>query len=651
MIEFSRLKVGTSETKDVSVKNGINEPSITGTVAGPFSVLSLKEVVGEYPKSATIYFANQYFSILESGAICTTNRGFGVLGTTNSAGKLTKLIGMPSLTITSPAEDAEYKIGASVTVTWTASNIENLDLVVESGSGLLAVENIDASLGTYTFNLTADLGTFYPNDTISISLTDCLGIASDTVNIVSIATPTMETPVDVVAGEDYDYAGTSNGAEVELFYSLAGEDDWISLGTSSVVDGDWTITGSIPDAGTYDFKVEDTTNPNGYAQVDDVVVASGSLKIQILSENCDFTPVDSIEVSSTEICILGTVANYAAGAKIGGIAVASSADKAVLKYNLETENLSWLWSESSTSKIDGYTKLKKSSDNSAVYFGKTAIGSGVTVSHYAIKILTSDGTKSERIMTGAGTDAKCTTPMCNVWVDSNYVYLAGATGGANNSSRLARVPLSNFAAGTVNEIDLLTSGITVNSANNPVHCDGDGTYIYVAFNGYDTNAPDASKYKNIVKRITISDFSTQAVVRKDYGYNGATPSTGTFGWGFVAESSSLIVTCLYDGPTGVLWLTDGTTELNTNAQKCKLKDSMLFGFTGATMNKVNTSTLAEIFSKNYTADSVNGVCTVNKLGTDYYIIGRSTGNFDGNNPDNTKSCAIIGKIDIANGNL
>lgn len=395
------------------------------------------------------------------------------------------------------------------------------------------------------------------------------------------------------------------------------------------------------------YGVLGTTNGAGLI----TLVASASYKVQIDSVGCDFTPVDSIEVSATEICVLGTVANYAAGAKIGGVAVAANSDKAVVKYNINDRTIGWVWSESSTSKIDGYTRLRKSSDNSAVYFGKTLITSNGTISHQAVKVLTSDGTKSERSMTGAGTAATCSTPMCNVWVDSTYIYLAGATGGTNYSSRLARVPLSNFAAGTINDIDLLTSGITVRSANNPVHCDGDGTYIYVSFNGYDTNAPDASKYKNIVKSVLVSDFATQAIIRKDYGYNGATPSTGTFGWGFVAESASLIVTSLYDSPTGVCWLTNGTIETAVRGDRMKLVNSMLFSFVGTILRKIDTTALTETYAKDYSADGVSGVCSVNVLDGLTYGVGRTIVDFDGNHAGNTKSCMIVFKIDPANGDM
>lgn len=141
---------------------------------------------------------------------------------------------------------------------------------------LLYGKSIPAS-GQSTFALLPS--DFIAGDDIDVKIED-----ADNATVLDIIenqhiyiTITMETPTGVVAGEDYDYDGTSNGDEVELFYSPDDEDDWVSLGTSSVVDGDWTITGSIPDAGTYDYLAVDTTNENGFARVDDVVVGIGTL--------------------------------------------------------------------------------------------------------------------------------------------------------------------------------------------------------------------------------------------------------------------------------------------------------------------------------------------------------------------------------------
>lgn len=156
--------------------------------------------------------------------------------------------------------------GSELTLRFSSlTGFQEYTIVVTNGAWLANVAQIDADHG------------FEPNQSIDIMIYGD-NITADYLEVedafTSYATITMETPTGVVPGEDYDYSGTSNGDEVELFYSPAGEDDWTSLGTSVVVAGEWTISGSIPDAGTYNFKVEDTTDRDGNAQVDDVTVES-----------------------------------------------------------------------------------------------------------------------------------------------------------------------------------------------------------------------------------------------------------------------------------------------------------------------------------------------------------------------------------------
>jgi len=279
-MRFTRLKIGQSETKELTVKNGINEPSIVGTVKKPFSFVSLKEIKGEFPASETIYFRENYTLQDENGDFATENQGFGVAGSTDANKKFTPDFAFPVVNITGPTDGAKYKIDQSITITWESSNIDALDLVVESGSGLLEVNDIDASLGTYTFNLTAGIGAFGVNQDISISLTDCMGVAAaaaDTVNIASIATLTMEAPA-LTAGTEGTITGTSNGSVVDVYSRVSSpKGEWELFDGDVAVDesGNWTATGTIATAGTRDFVAVDTTDSDGFVQVDDVVVASG----------------------------------------------------------------------------------------------------------------------------------------------------------------------------------------------------------------------------------------------------------------------------------------------------------------------------------------------------------------------------------------
>lgn len=88
-MRFTRLKIGQSETKELTIKNGINEPSIIGAVAKPFSFVSLKEITGEFPASSTIYFRENYVLQDESGDFATTDQGYGVAGSTDENKKFT----------------------------------------------------------------------------------------------------------------------------------------------------------------------------------------------------------------------------------------------------------------------------------------------------------------------------------------------------------------------------------------------------------------------------------------------------------------------------------------------------------------------------------------------------------------------------------
>ncbi len=88
-MRFTRLKIGQNETKQLTVKNGINEPSIIGTVANPFSFVSLEEITGEFPASSTIYFRENYVLQNESGEFATTDQGYGVAGFTDESKKFT----------------------------------------------------------------------------------------------------------------------------------------------------------------------------------------------------------------------------------------------------------------------------------------------------------------------------------------------------------------------------------------------------------------------------------------------------------------------------------------------------------------------------------------------------------------------------------
>lgn len=336
----------TSKTGTVKVQNiGTEKVVISDMISNSqYFVTDFTEetVQPKFPANSTIYINDLgRCQDLTTGEFYVTNQGYGILGTTDSDGLLTLNPGLPEVSITSPSEDAEYKVGSSVTITWTASNIENLDLVVESGSGLLTVEDIDASLGTYTFNLTADLGTFYPNDTISISLTDCLGIASDTVAIDTIATITITPAIgEQTAGVAFDVAGTANCSTVDI---LVG---------GSVVEADVAVTGgaftqeiTIADAADdVLIRVEDSDNENAY-DTETIDVASGTMLTAFqfggsteVGETANFTVPLGVKIVGKYIYVGG----YTRSTKILGQTTGSNGSityayyaKFDLQYNLQ----------------------------------------------------------------------------------------------------------------------------------------------------------------------------------------------------------------------------------------------------------------------------------------------------------------------------
>lgn len=240
-----------------------------------------KRLEPDFPASSDIYFADADGSIQDpdTGQYCTSDCGYRKAGTTDANKKFTFSPDMASISVTAPLSTAKFELSDTITVNWTSNMVAQVNIVLESATGIKTYSGITASLGTYNCSIaTADLGDFEANQEITITVEAVLGSAADTINVNTIATVAIDAISGVVAGEDYSYSGTSNGDEVELFYresDQSPEDAWTSLGTSSVVAGVWGITGSIADAGTYDYKAEDTTDTDAYAQEDDVVVESG----------------------------------------------------------------------------------------------------------------------------------------------------------------------------------------------------------------------------------------------------------------------------------------------------------------------------------------------------------------------------------------
>lgn len=253
----------------------VNVTGISSSM-GYFSSVFARKVQPNYPASSTIYFQENFTLQNANGEFATTDHGFGVAGTTDADGKFTFKPVMLSLSLTGPVAGTKYKLSESFNVTWTSSNITLVNVILESESGgSKTYSDVDASLGTLAVAISASDG-FKINETVYIYIENTHQSIDDSVQVQSIATLTINTPT-LTAGTEGNVTGTSNGVEVDVYYRVSNpEGAWEVFEEGVAVSGgNWSATGTIPAADTYDFKVEDTTDRDGSAQVDDVVVASG----------------------------------------------------------------------------------------------------------------------------------------------------------------------------------------------------------------------------------------------------------------------------------------------------------------------------------------------------------------------------------------
>jgi len=131
--------------------------------------------------------------------------------------------------------------------------------------------------GSFIIPVILPSASFGVNSVVTIRVRDyeTYGLnGSDSTDV--IATVTINTPT-LTAGTEGNVTGTSNGAEVDVYYRVSSpEGAWEVFEEGVAVSGgNWSATGTIADAGTYDFIAEDTTDRDGSAQVDDVeIIAS-----------------------------------------------------------------------------------------------------------------------------------------------------------------------------------------------------------------------------------------------------------------------------------------------------------------------------------------------------------------------------------------
>jgi len=156
--------------------------------------------------------------------------------------------------------------GSELTLRFTSlTGFQEYTVVVNSGAWTRLVAQIDAA------------HTFLPNQSIDIRIYDDNTYVEIIGAFSSIATVTMEAPA-LTAGTEGTITGTSNGSVVDVYSRVSSpEGAWELFDGTVAVDesGNWTATGTIATAGTRDFVAVDTTDPDGFVQVDDVTVASG----------------------------------------------------------------------------------------------------------------------------------------------------------------------------------------------------------------------------------------------------------------------------------------------------------------------------------------------------------------------------------------
>jgi len=194
--DFGLVDEFQSKVETVTIENiGTETVTLTGVDSdnADFVVneISLEKVQPKFPANSTIYLNDKGIcQDISTGAFYTTNQGYGILGTTNANGLITLCTDAPVISITSPSSGDDKQLDVAFAVTWTSSNVASLDITLESEGGYKKYEGITASLGTYNVTLDPDDG-FVPNEGVTITLRDVLGIASDNVNIYTLATVTM----------------------------------------------------------------------------------------------------------------------------------------------------------------------------------------------------------------------------------------------------------------------------------------------------------------------------------------------------------------------------------------------------------------------------------------------------------------------------
>lgn len=274
-LNIGKVIIDQTKTSQVTVNYADTSKPDTSTITS-----NRTQMTATVDSISTVFEVSKTYYFDADGGLMTTDQGYGTLGTTDSDGVLTVAHLTPSLALTAPSAGTKYELEESFNVTWTSSNITLVNVILESESGgSKTYSDVDASLGTLAVAISASDG-FSINETVYIYIENTHQTLEDSVQVASIATLTMDTPV-LTAGVEDNITGTHNGGTgffVQVQYRTSSpEGAWTTFENNVEVQADntWSATGTVASADTYDFRARDTVDPDGFIQVDDVVVASG----------------------------------------------------------------------------------------------------------------------------------------------------------------------------------------------------------------------------------------------------------------------------------------------------------------------------------------------------------------------------------------
>lgn len=280
-IDFGRYVVGKMKLKNTTIKNIGTERITVAKIDSDSSSFSSDysgSLEAKFPVSSTLFYGDENGKYCNSdGEFYTTDQGFGVIGATDENGLLTPSTNTPYIEITSPSASSKHKLDTAFDVTWNSANVVLVNIRFEGNTsgGYKYYDGVDATLGTLEVELPSDgADPFLANEVITLTISATIGMTSDTVDINTIATVTMNTPV-LTATVEGSITGTSNGEYITVKWSVHDLEEFHVFEENIAVDeyGSWTATGTIWAEGYKDFVAYDSTDSDGYARVDNVEVA------------------------------------------------------------------------------------------------------------------------------------------------------------------------------------------------------------------------------------------------------------------------------------------------------------------------------------------------------------------------------------------